>query len=81
MIPPQTGRRIASLVGAGAVVAFAAILTGPAGSVAAAAMALLVVVWRHDNNLGTCLPLAVLFLLICGVLALLIVLMRVTHPG
>ena len=53
---------------------------GPRGLALAAAVALLWVAWRHDNQVGVCLPLALLFLILIGVMCLLLYLMTITHP-
>ena len=52
---------------------------GPIGLLIAAAISFIGIAVRHDNDLGTCLPFALLFLLIVGILALLMVLMGITH--
>ena len=56
-------------------------LLGPLGFIGASAVAFLAVVWRHDNDLGTCLPLAVLFLIALGILAFVLVITRMIHGG
>ena len=56
-------------------------LFGPIGLISASAASTLALAWRFDNALGTCLPLAVLVLIVVAVLALLMVLLAVTHPG
>ena len=38
------------------------------------------IAWRHDNQAGTFLPIAALFLIVILVLILLIALLLVTHP-
>jgi hypothetical protein len=55
-------------------------LLGPKGWAAGAAIALLWLAWRHDNEVGVCLPLAILSLIVIAVMCLLIYLMMVTHP-
>ena len=54
-------------------------LFGPIGYLASATVSLLWIAWRHDNDLGAFLPLAMLVLIAVGVLALLIYLMLITH--
>jgi hypothetical protein len=56
-------------------------LFGPRGLAAASALALLWLAWRHDNEVGVCLPLAILFLIVLGVMCLLLYLMVITHQG
>lgn len=38
------------------------------------------IAWRHDNEVGVCLPLAILFLIVIAVMCLLIYLMLIAHP-
>lgn len=57
----------------------AGLIFGPLAALAAGAFSFLAVVARHDNRAGTCLPLAVLLVLILGVCVLLLALMAVTH--
>ena len=64
-----------------AAVILASLLLGPIGFAVGCAASLFVIAWRFDNALGTFLPLAVLFLIACGVLGLLLYLMRIVHPG
>jgi hypothetical protein len=45
---------------------------GEPGIAIALVLSLLIVSIRHDNNLGTCFPLAVMFVLVLAVLLLLI---------
>jgi len=52
---------------------------GPLGFTVGAVGSFLGLAWRYDNQTGTCLPLAVLLLLVIGVMFLLIYLMVVTH--
>lgn len=59
----------------------AAYMFGPRGLAAAAALALLWFAWRHDNDVGVCLPLAMLFLIAAGVMGLLLYLLMVTRPA
>jgi hypothetical protein len=54
-------------------------LLGPRGLVAASAVGLLWLAWRHDNEVGVCLPLAVLFLIVIGVMCLLLYLMLIMN--
>jgi hypothetical protein len=39
----------------------------------------LALAWRYDNDLGTCFPLTLLFMITLAVMALLLYLMAVTH--
>jgi hypothetical protein len=74
-------RRIAlSVAAAIAFVAILAFLFGPRGAAAGAATAFLGLAWRHDNETGVCLPLAVLFLLVVGVLFLLLFMLILVRP-
>ena len=74
------GRRWAESLGAALLLAFASgLLFGALGVIAALLVAMLVIAVRHDNDLGYCLPLAILVLLILGVLTLLLVLMSIAH--
>lgn len=43
---------------------------GAAGLAASLLLCLLIAAWRHDNDLGTCFPLALLFVLLIVVLTL-----------
>lgn len=52
---------------------------GARGLVAAVAFGLLFAAWRHDNDTGTCLILAMLFLITCAVMLVLFYLLLVTH--
>jgi hypothetical protein len=72
--------RIVTSAAAIALVALAAWLLGPRGAAAAVALAFLVVVWRHDNESGACLPLAVLLLLAVVAMVLLIFMLMLIAP-
>ena len=70
-----------SIAVAAAGIAIAAGLFGPAAGFVTAAIAILWVTWRHDNQIGACLPLVLLLLIAIGVLMLLMYLLVVTHPA
>ena len=72
-------RIIVSVVVCACVVLAAGYLFGPRGLAAASAIALLWLAWRHDNEVGVCLPLAVLFLIVIGVMCLLLYLMLIMN--
>jgi hypothetical protein len=72
-------RRAISLVIAALLPVVAGRVFGLVGVATGGCVALLVVVARHDNDAGTCLPLAVLLLLSIAVLVLLVVLLAVTR--
>ncbi|MGZ2411762.1 apolipoprotein N-acyltransferase [Sphingomonas sp. F9_3S_D5_B_2] len=72
-------RVIVSVVACAIALPAAGYLFGPRGLAIAAALALLWLAWRHDNEVGVCLPLAVLFLIVIGVMGLLLYLMLITH--
>jgi len=55
-------------------------LFGPRGAAAGAAIAVLGLAWRHDNETGACLPLAVLLLLVVGVMFVLLYMLILTAP-
>ena len=75
-------QRWAVSIGTAIVVSFiAGRLFGPVGLVVAAVLSLLVIAGRHDNDLGTCLPLAVLFVIACGILVMLMVMMGAMRGG
>lgn len=73
-------RMLTSIAVAAGGTAIAGLVFGPIGGVAAAVAAILWAAWRHDNDLGTCLPLAVLVLLVIGMLALLMFLTAIDRP-
>jgi hypothetical protein len=75
----NTRRLAVSLGGAVLCVTLAGYVLGPRG-LAAAAGSLLVVAWRHDNDAGTCLPLALLFLLTIAVVLLLFFMLITVRP-
>lgn len=52
-------------------VALGGLLFGAAGGAVGAAASLLFAAVRHDNDLGTCFPLALLFLIVLAVLTIL----------
>lgn len=54
-------------------------LVGAPISTLAVIVALLLLVWRLDNNLGTLLPLAIIFLLVFAILAMLIGALAFVH--
>jgi hypothetical protein len=68
-----------TIIVAAIVITLSGELFGPKGWAAGAAAALLWIAWRHDNEVGVCLPLAVLFLIVVAVLCLLIYLIMLTH--
>jgi hypothetical protein len=74
------GRIAVSILVCAVVVAVAGELFGPRGWAGAGVIALLWLAWRHDNEVGVCLPLAVLFLIVIAVMCLLIYLMLLTRP-
>jgi hypothetical protein len=81
----QLNRRAAvrltlSLVVCGFIIIGTGEFFGARGWAAGAAIALLWLAWRHDNEVGVCLPLAILFLIALAVMCLLIYLMLLTHP-
>lgn len=81
MIARVRARRVLISIGVCAMLLpAAAYLFGPRGLLVAAAIALLWLAWRHDNEVGVCLPLAVLLLIVIGVMCLLLYLMLITHP-
>ena len=52
---------------------------GPRGYAAGTVFSILFVAWRHDNEVGVLLPLAVLFVIMLLVMFLLIYLMMIIH--
>lgn len=54
-------------------------LVGAPISTLVVVVALLLLVWRLDNNLGTLLPLAIIFLLVFAILAMLIGALAFVH--
>ena len=52
---------------------------GPRGMLVGLIVCPLAVAGRYDNDLGTCFPLALLFMIILAVMALLLYLMLLTH--
>jgi hypothetical protein len=74
-------RRI--VTSAAAALAFVATLAwqfGPRGPAPGAAIAFLGLAWRHDNETGACLPLAVLLLIVLGVMLTVIYMLMLTAP-
>jgi hypothetical protein len=63
-------RRIGTAAVSVALIAAGWLVHGSLGLFAALMIALLLVAWRHDNDLGTCFPLAMLFVLVVAVLTL-----------
>ena len=62
------------------VIALASWLFGPIGFAASFVVSLPVAAWYNDNKLGTCLPFAILFLIVLAVLVMVLVLLVVVHP-
>jgi hypothetical protein len=56
-------------------------LFGPMVGFVTAVVGIIWVAWRHDNDMGACLPLVVLLLIVAGVLMLLMYLMIVVHQS
>ena len=52
---------------------------GPKGYAAGTIISILFLAWRHDNDVGVVLPLAMLFVIILLVMFLLIYLMMILH--
>ena len=75
----RTRRVLVSILVCTFALAAAGYLFGPRGLAAASAVALLWLAWRYDNEVGVCLPLAVLFLIVIGVMCLLLYLMLITN--
>ncbi|HEY0311457.1 MAG TPA: hypothetical protein VGC56_03085 [Allosphingosinicella sp.] len=71
---------VTSAAAALAFVAALAWLLGPRGAAAGAAIAFLGLAWRHDNQTGACLPLAILLLLVVGVMFVLLYMLILTAP-
>jgi hypothetical protein len=72
-------RLIISILVCAAFMAASGALFGARGWAAGAVISLLWIAWRHDNKVGVCLPLAILFLIVIAVMCLLIYLMLLTH--
>lgn len=72
-------RIVVSILVSAVFVAVVGELFGPRGSAVGGAIALLWLASRHDNEVGVCLPLAILFLIVIAVLCLLIYLILLTH--
>lgn len=73
-------RIVTSAAAAVALVVLLGLLFGPRGAAGGAVVGFLGIVWRHDDQSGACLPLAVLLLLVVGVMLLLMFLLIVMHP-
>ncbi len=67
----RIARFLLSLAYAAAIVGGLSWAWGPRGLLAGLALALLLLAWRHDNNVGFLLPLAVLVIITIGVILLL----------
>jgi hypothetical protein len=74
------GRIAVSILVCAVIVAGSGELLGPKGWAGAGVIAFVWAAWRHDNEVGVCLPLAILFLIVIAVMCLLIYLMLLTHP-
>jgi hypothetical protein len=74
-------RVLISMVVSAIVLAAAAYLFGPRGFAAGSALTLLWLAWRHDNDVGVFVPLAVLFLIVVAVMGLLLYLLMISHQG
>ena len=74
-------RNFTTLTVAIVIVALAGLGFGPRGYAIGAVVAFLWAVARFDNQRGTCLPLAAIFVLVVGVLMLLMALMAIVHGG
>jgi hypothetical protein len=72
-------RWLISVVGTIAATALLGGLLGPMAGLIGAIAGILWTTVRHDNHLGTCLPLVILFLVILGVLTMLTYLLLITH--
>jgi len=76
----RVSRALVSMLACAILLTAAGYLFGPRGLAVSAALGLLWLAWRHDNEVGVCLPLAVLFLIVVAVMCLLLYLMLITHP-
>lgn len=81
MAPPRSrGRRLTfALAVSGVAIAAASLAFGPLGFLIAFVAGLLGTVWYGDDDLGTCLPLAVMFLLVLLVIGVLIAMLMFVH--
>jgi hypothetical protein len=61
-------------------IAVATFAFGAVGFAVAAPIGFLAIAWYGDDNLGTCLPLAVMFLVVVAVLMTVLGLLVVTRP-
>jgi MFS family permease len=77
---PRTKRFVVSAVYALAIVAGLGWSFGPRGLLVGLMIALLLVAWRHDNNVGLLVPLAVLLIITILVMFLIFYLLAVIHP-
>jgi hypothetical protein len=68
---PRIVRPLVSLASAAVIVAASSWVWGPRGLLAGMALGLLLIAWRHDNNVGVLLPLAILVIITIGVMLLL----------
>lgn len=73
-------RAAVSAAGAALLVGLPWLFAGTPAAAAGAALALLWVAWRHDNQLGACFPLAVLLLIVVGVMLMLFFMLIVVRP-
>ena len=71
MLSPSLKRFAVSIAAAATLILASGLAFGAAGYAGASAVAFLGLAWRHDTQLGTCFPLAVLFLMAIAVLLLL----------
>jgi len=79
-LPGSRGRRLllASAISVAAMTA-ASLAFGPLGFAIAFAAGLLGTAWYGDDQLGTCLPLAVMFLLVLLVIGVLMAMLMFVH--
>jgi hypothetical protein len=81
MAPPVTRRR-RLLLSAGfsiAAIGAASLVFGPLGFAIAFPIGLLATAWYGDDSLGTCLPLAVMFLIVLLVIGVLLTMLAFVH--
>jgi len=76
----QRRRLAVSAVMAAALIALSGYFFGARGYAGAAAVSLLVVAWRHDNDAGFCFPLAMLFLIVIAVMLMLFFMLITVRP-
>ncbi|MBX3594069.1 hypothetical protein [Sphingomonas sp.] len=72
-------RWLVSLGGAGVVLLAGYATLGARAILVTAPVAILLVTARHDNRLGTCLPLVVLVMIVVAMMALLMFLIALDH--